>query len=95
MREENIMYPTSDNDNDTNFSTVVPVQPNNYGARKLPRHDDNIDDKEKKAAAVEEDLQVGMHGITKTMTPIKEIKSTRKAKELLHPVLQKLEHISG
>ena len=72
------MYPTSNNDDNTNDGTALPVQANNYGARKYSRHDDNIDDQNKKAATVEEEgMQVSWHVITKTKTPILEMKSER------------------
>ena len=60
------MYPISDNDDDINVSTVLPVHSKNYGARKFPKHDDNIDDKDNWGVAVEEEgLQVDMHVIKK------------------------------
>jgi hypothetical protein len=94
MVVESTMYPTSNNDDNTNNGTVLPVKTKNYGARKYSRHDDNIDDKDKKVAAVEEGLLVSMHVITKTKTPILEMKSKRsKGTPLL--VLPKLEHTSG
>ena len=66
MVVENTMYPTSDNDDDINVSTVLPVQSKNYGPRKFPKHDDNIDDKNNWGVAVEEEgLQVDMHVIKK------------------------------
>ena len=70
------------------------MQTNNYGARKFPRHDENIDDKDRKAVAVEEGLQVGLYMITKTKTPIKEMKRKR-SKGTPPSSLTKLEHTSG
>ena len=69
------MYPAPDNDDIINFSAALPVQNNNYGARKYLIYDHRIDNKDKKAAAVEEeDLQVNMHVITKNKTLIKKMK---------------------
>lgn len=70
-------YQVWNNDDGTHVSTVLSIQTNNYGSRKYPKRDDNIDDKERKVGAVQKGLLVDMHVFTKSKISITRIRSRR------------------